>query len=141
MTSECFIKNYVARDLLHLVFDNSDNHGRNISYLKKEGDINIAPIYDFAPMKPDPEMVTRLFKWERDCEQNGKVGFKKITIKLSDKCDPDELLGFLRMLTNRMLDLPEQLERQGCPEQIINFPAIEFRNTKNRLMKIKVPYA
>lgn len=138
MTSESFIKNYVARDLLNLVFGNSDNHGRNISFLKKGGDINFAPIYDFAPMKADPEMVTRLFKWERDSEQSGNVDFKKIATELSDKCDPDELLGFLSMLANRLLDLPEQLERQGCPTQIINFPAIGFHNTKNRLIKMGV---
>lgn len=97
-----------------------------------------APIYDFAPMKADPEMVTRLFKWERDCEQGGNVDFKKVAKALADRCDPDKLLGFLNLLANRMLDLPKQLEKLGCPEQIINFPAIGFHNTKNKLINMGV---
>lgn len=138
MTSTCFVKNYVARDMLNLVFGNSDNHGRNISFIKSEGNIRFAPIYDFAPMKADPEMVTRLFKWQRGCEQSGEVDFNKVANELADKCDPEELLRFLGILARRMRKLPKQLKKLGCPVEIIDFPAIGFHDTKNKLIKMGV---
>lgn len=64
MTAADFAKQYVARYLLNLVFGNADNYGRNISFLKIDGDIRLASIYDFAPMKAYPEIVIRLFKWQ-----------------------------------------------------------------------------
>ena len=138
MTSEEFVKQYVARDLLNLVFGNSDNHGRNISFLKLDGDIKYAPIYDFAPMKADPEMVTRLFKWERGCERAGEVDFAKVADHLSPLCGPQELLTFLGELASKMTALPEMLEKLGCPEEILHFPAIGFQNTQNKLVKMGV---
>ncbi len=138
MTSENFVKQYVARDLLNLVFGNSDNHGRNISFLKSEGNIKFAPIYDFAPMKADPEMVTRLFKWERNCERSGVVDFKKIAVELSGLCPSDTLLDFLAGLAGKLVDLPNRLTHLGCPDEIVNFPAIGLRNTKNKLIKMGV---
>jgi len=128
----------VSRDLLNIVFGNSDNHGRNVSFLKSEGDIQFAPIYDFAPMKADPEMITRLFKWGENCESSGLVNFQKVANQLSDFCPPVVLLSFLEELGARLTDLPNALEKQGCPEEIINFPSIGFHNTRARLTQMGV---
>lgn len=138
MNSEEFAKQYVARDFLNLIFGNSDNHGRNISFLKFEGDIRFAPIYDFAPMKADPEMVTRLFKWERDCEKGGRVNFVKVADEIGDLCDPQALVDFLKQLAAPLIELPDLLKQLDCPEEILNFPAIGFSNIKNKLIEMGV---
>ncbi len=92
MSSAEFVKQYVARDFLNLIFGNSDNHGRNISFLKYEADITFAPIYDFAPMRADPEVITRTFKWGRECEHAGDVKFDLIAKELESYCEPNELI-------------------------------------------------
>lgn len=133
-----FVKQYVVRDMLNLVFGNSDNHGRNISFLKSENDIRYAPIYDFAPMKADPEMVTRLFKWERGCEQAGEVDFSKVAHELADYCEPEELLDFLKIIAQKLLDIPDLLVKFHCPEEILHFPSIGIHNTRQKLIKMGV---
>jgi serine/threonine-protein kinase HipA len=138
MSSADFARQYVVRDFLNLVFGNSDNHGRNISFLKFEGDIRFAPIYDFAPMKADPELVTRLFKWERNCEKGGLVNFKQVANELVDFCEPVELIDFIKQLALKLVDLPELLEQLNCPAEILDFPAIGFKNIKNKLAEMGV---
>lgn len=138
MTQSEFAKQYVVRDFLNIIFGNSDNHGRNISLLKFDGDISFAPIYDFAPMKADEEGVTRLFKWGRNCETGGHVNFSNVAKQLSDFCDPDELILFLNQLAEKLTDLPERLVRLNCPDEIVNFPAIGFHNVKNKLVAMGV---
>ncbi|RUO76972.1 type II toxin-antitoxin system HipA family toxin [Idiomarina seosinensis] len=141
MTSEEFAKQYLARDLLNLVFGNSDNHGRNISFLKFEGDIRYAPIYDFAPMKADPEMVTRLFKWGEEYERGGIVYFDKLIQSLESFGDPDELMAFLRQLAEKLIKVPALLEKYGCPEEIIEFPAIGFNRIEKKLADFGIRHA
>lgn len=138
MTQNEFIKQYVARDFLNLIFGNSDNHGRNISFLKFDGDICFAPIYDFAPMKADEEGITRLFKWGRDCEVGGQVNFLNVAEHLSDFCEPSELISFLNQLAEKLTNLYERLKRLNCPDEILNFPAIGFSNVKNKLVEMGV---
>lgn len=138
MSSTDFAKQYVVRDFLNLIFGNSDNHGRNISFLKYDGDIQFAPIYDFAPMKADPEMVTRLFKWGKQCETGGKVNFELVANQLTDFCEPLELISFLQQIANKLIELPTLLEQLNCPEEILNFPAIGFHNIKNKLVEMGI---
>lgn len=138
MSPADFVKEYVARDLLNIVFGNSDNHGRNTAFLKLENDVRFAPIYDFAPMKADPEMVTRLFKWGKNCETGGDVSFEKVAENLSQYCPPKEMLIFLNELATRLINVPKYLQEQGCPEEILNFPAIGFNFTEQKLQRMGV---
>lgn len=140
MSSGEFARQYLARDLLNLAFGNSDNHGRNISFLKFDGDIQFAPIYDFAPMKADPEMVTRLFKWGDDFESGGQVRFDHITKALHDFGEPEELLAFLSDVGQRLVGVPELLKHYGCPDSILEFPAIGFGHLAEKLQRFGVAH-
>lgn len=141
MSSFEFARQYLARDLLNLVFGNSDNHGRNISFLKFENDIKFAPIYDFAPMKADPEMVTRLFKWERGCERAGVVKFDNVVTELEDFGEPEALLRFLNELAELLVQAPYLLEQLGCPQEILEFPSIGFNHIEEKLTSFGVYHA
>lgn len=138
MSAAAFVKEYVARDLLNIVFGNSDNHGRNTAFLKLENDVRFAPIYDFAPMKADPEIVTRLFKWGKECETGRDVNFAKVADNLSQYCPPAEMLTFLNELANKLINVPKYLHELGCPEEILDFPAIGFNFTKQKLQRMGV---
>ena len=135
---EQFVTEYVLRDLLNLVFGNSDNHGRNMSFLKNAGKVCFAPIYDFAPMKADPEQVTRLFKWGQGAELAGEVNFERVAASLADMVDPDLLLTALRAMARKLLQAPELLKQHGCPEEILQFPAIGFAHLPEKLQRMKL---
>jgi serine/threonine-protein kinase HipA len=55
---------YFKRDILNLALGNTDNHGRNIAFLREpDGRIALAPVFDFAPMFFDPEGIARATRW------------------------------------------------------------------------------
>lgn len=138
MSKAEFAKQYLARDLLNLVFGNSDNHGRNISFLKLEGDIRFAPIYDFAPMKADPEMVVRLFKWPRQFESASIVKFDQVVQELNAFAPAEELLAFLKTTAKKLVHLKDELRLAGCSERILDFPAIGLERTREKLIEMGV---
>lgn len=135
MSKADFVKEYVVRDLLNIIFGNSDNHGRNTSFLKLDNDVRFAPIYDFAPMKADPALVTRLFKWGRDCEKSGDVDFARVAECLNDYCPAEEMLAFLNGFAVKLINLPQRLHELGCPEEILHFPAIGFNQIEKKVEK------
>ncbi len=57
----------VRREALSLAFGDPDNHGRNTSILKApDGGVTLSPLYDFAPMFLDPELVKRTTLWRSE---------------------------------------------------------------------------
>jgi len=119
-----FVIEWVRRDLLNIIFGNSDNHGRNTSFLKDENVIKLAPIYDFAPMKADPEGIARMTKWKSPLERGGEYDFNAIATALSDLVPVEELMQALRLTANQLTGLKERLVKRGVPEQIIEVPGI-----------------
>jgi serine/threonine-protein kinase HipA len=141
MSAADFVKEYVARDLLNLAFGNSDNHGRNTAFLKLADDVRFAPIYDFAPMKADPEVVTRLFKWGDNCERGGDVDFVRVAERLSHLCPVPAMLAFLQLLAGRLIAAPQLLQRYGCPQEILQFPTIGFDRLEQKLRTMGIYHA
>jgi serine/threonine-protein kinase HipA len=58
------IAEYICRDVFNRMCRNTDNHGRNVSFLKTNGTIGLAPIYDVAPMAWDSEGIVRSTNWK-----------------------------------------------------------------------------
>ncbi|WP_350431908.1 HipA domain-containing protein [Shewanella sp. H8] len=124
---EAFIIEWVRRDLLNIAFGNSDNHGRNTSFYKDDKGIRLTPIYDFAPMKADPDGIPRTTKWAAPAlELGGKFNFIEIAYSLSDLIDPQFLINELRTTGRQLVGLKQRLIDRGVPEQIVNLPTIGF---------------
>ncbi len=130
-----FVIEWVRRDLLNIAFGNSDNHGRNTSFLKKNNLLTLAPIYDFAPMKADPEQVTRTFTWGIDMELGGNYNFPKIAESLEAWVEPDKLLAALAQTASKLTGLKGRLEQRGVPESITNFRTIGFAYLDSKLSR------
>ncbi|MEL6116136.1 HipA domain-containing protein [Photobacterium sp. SP02] len=133
--AQAFVIEWVKRDLLNILFGNSDNHGRNTSFVKGNGFIKLAPIYDFAPMKADPEGVARTTKWRAPLEVGGTYDFIGIAESLSDLVPSAVLLDALRATANQCLDLKKRLTQRGVPEQILTMPAIGLDFIPQKLAK------
>ena len=60
---------FIKRDILNLALRNTDNHARNTAVQRTAmGRIQLTPLFDFAPMFMDPEIVPRSLHW-RDQDQ------------------------------------------------------------------------
>lgn len=121
-----FVCEWLQRDLLNIIFGNSDNHGRNTSFLKKSGQIFLAPIYDFAPMKADPEVVTRSTTWGSPYEEGGEYRWDDITQNLAHWCEPHISLNTLKTLAQQLIGLKQQLINKGVPQTIIDMPVLGY---------------
>ncbi|TCQ91767.1 serine/threonine-protein kinase HipA [Rahnella sp. JUb53] len=130
-----FVTEWVRRDLLNIIFGNSDNHGRNTSFLKDEGSIRLAPIYDFAPMKADPEGIARTTKWKTPLEVGGEYDFPAIAQTLDDLIPAQNLLRALNETAEQLTGLKDRLAARGIPQQILNMPAISFSYIPEKLRR------
>jgi serine/threonine-protein kinase HipA len=121
---------YLKRDLLNLVFGNSDNHCRNIAVLKTDRTVRLAPLFDFAPMRMDLEGITRTTTWE-GYEAGGDVDWEGLLRSFG----PDEtsLREGLHDLARRLRELRQLLADLGLPDETLNFPGLDFRGTEKRL--------
>lgn len=55
---------FIKRDVLNLALRNTDNHARNTAVQRTAaGTIQLTPVFDFAPMFKDPEVVARSCHW------------------------------------------------------------------------------
>ena len=55
---------FIKRDVLNLALRNTDNHARNTAVQRTpQGIVQLTPLFDFAPMFKDPEVVPRSCHW------------------------------------------------------------------------------
>jgi serine/threonine-protein kinase HipA len=55
---------FIKRDVLNLAMRNTDNHARNTAVQRlPNGKVQLTPVFDFAPMFKDPEIVPRSCHW------------------------------------------------------------------------------
>ena len=60
---------FIKRDVLNFAMRNTDNHARNTAVQRTvDGRIALTPLFDFAPMFKDPEVVARSCMWR---DKNG----------------------------------------------------------------------
>lgn len=110
-----------------------DNHGRNTAFMRYQGEIKLAPIYDFAPMKADPKGIPRSTKWAPTLETGGEYHFPAIAQALADLVEPDTLLAALQHTARQLYGLENRLRQRGVPEQIMSMPSIGFKFIADKL--------
>ncbi|UTA81547.1 type II toxin-antitoxin system HipA family toxin [Halomonas sp. XH26] len=132
---ERFALEWIKRDLLNIAFGNSDNHGRNTALLKRLDSIELAPVYDFAPMKADPEGVTRTTQWGTPLEVGGEYDWRGIADTLADVVDPERVMEELRALALKLEGVDERLAARGVPPRILDMPAVGLRTINTRFKR------
>lgn len=130
---ERFVIEWVKRDMLNIAFGNSDNHGRNSAILKKPEGMGLAPVFDFAPMKADPEGIARTTQWGSPFEEGGYYQWANIADALADLVPPTKLLQSLAMLAEKLIGLKSRLQERGVPSSIINMPGMGFDYLDQRI--------
>ncbi|MDD7985715.1 HipA domain-containing protein [Lentisphaera marina] len=95
---------FLKRDVLNILLGNPDNHGRNSAMIKKDGEVRLSALYDFAPMFYDPnDIFMRRSIWFGH-EVSGKPSWGCIVQKLSIYVVSitDEFRGFVKALRDLM---------------------------------------
>ncbi|PHR65488.1 MAG: hypothetical protein COA51_05180 [Idiomarina sp.] len=133
--SESIVIDYLKRDLLNLILGNTDNHGRNIAVLKTATSTTLAPVFDFAPMKADPEQIIRTTTWSNQFERAGQVDWLQLCDALQSYGDPERFKHELTELAEKLTKLTDALEHYQVPKSIIDFPALALSYTNEKLKR------
>lgn len=132
---QSLVQDWLQRDLMNVIFANSDNHGRNTSILKANGKSQLAPIYDFAPMKADPEGIVRTTRWGRPYEQGGNIDWRAIVEALPSSVDSASCLECLRTTAGKLTGLKKRLLSRGVSSELLAIPSLGMDTIEDRLRR------
>jgi serine/threonine-protein kinase HipA len=117
---------YVMRDVLNVALLNTDNHGRNTAVLKKNGQIRLSPLYDFAPMFLDDAGIARVCRWEGNAEHGGIPIWGRVAERLGAHWSGVAPTVGGKLLRMRLADsadlvraLPDVMSRCGIEHDLI----------------------
>ena len=111
---------YLKRDVLNLALRNTDNHARNTAVqILPDGHVQLTPVFDFAPMFRDPEIIARSVHW-RDPSGKRIDEWPQIldTLDVPDAEKPI-LAGELRAFAQTVGDLPRIAGDAGVEPAVI----------------------
>lgn len=111
---------FMKRDVLNLALRNTDNHARNSAVQRlADGRIQLTPLYDFAPMFMDPEVVPRSVQW-RDAAGVTQSGWRQIIEALDiDEVQRLEVARALHAFAETVGMLPQTAMDCGIEPQVL----------------------
>ena len=115
------ITEYVLRDLLNVAMGNPDNHGRNTALRKRpDGTVALAPLFDFAPMRLDPSVISRSTRWACMGHHDTSPDWAAICATAAAGIMPAaDLMAALAAREHFLRDLPAIARRHGVPDESI----------------------
>jgi serine/threonine-protein kinase HipA len=111
---------FIRRDVLNLALRNTDNHARNSAVQRlPDGRVQLTPLFDFAPMFLDPEVVPRVVHW-RDARGTRLDEWARV-IEALDLPDAEKaaLTGELCAFAETVGRLPEIARDCGVDAEIL----------------------
>jgi serine/threonine-protein kinase HipA len=110
---------FIKRDVLNLAMRNTDNHARNTAIQRTvDGRIALTPLFDFAPMFKDPEVVARSCLW-RDKQGVRQDGWAQIIENLDVPGDEVPLIQHALNAFGRAHDLETMAKDCGVEEDVL----------------------
>lgn len=126
---------YIKRDIVNVAMGNKDNHGRNTALLRSEsGTVELAPLFDFAPMYLDPEGIARVCRWSGDREQAGDPDWGKV-VELFPAPE-NRLAAALREFGRQLEALPDMMRECGVDDDIIEFRTRSIEAHRRQLLAL-----
>jgi serine/threonine-protein kinase HipA len=111
---------FLRRDVLNLAMRNTDNHARNSAVQRlPDGRVQLTPLFDFAPMFIDPEMIPRSTHWA-DANDVSLHEWQAILPQLGlPDSERDQVLIALRSFAPTVAALPEIMREHGVDPHVI----------------------
>ena len=126
---------YVKRDVANVVLGNKDNHARNSALLRfEDGRIELAPLFDFAPMYLDPEGIARVCRWPGQVEQAGNPDWQQVIelFPAQQNWLREELHQFGRALER----LPDTMRECGVDDDITEHRIATIERHEQQLLRL-----
>ncbi len=111
---------FLRRDVLNQALRNTDNHARNHAVQRlPDGRVQLTPLYDFAPMFLDPELVPRSSHWTDPTGR--RLHDWRDVLEALDLPDPerDAARHALRAFAAVVEKLPATMQAQGVEAAVI----------------------
>jgi serine/threonine-protein kinase HipA len=130
---------FIKRDVLNLAMRNTDNHARNTAVQLTGGKVQLTPLFDFAPMYLDPELIPRALRWYRPDTRMELTDWADVLAALpvsaGERLMLAQALGGFAAQVER---LPDIMDLHGVDSDIIEFliPSID---TQVRQLKALEP--
>ena len=126
---------YIKRDIVNVVMGNKDNHGRNTALLRYEsGNVELAPLFDFAPMYLDPEGIARVCRWTGDLEIAGDPEWGRVIELYPNR--RSVLRTALRNFGQQLEHLPEIMHDCGVDDDIVEYRIRSIRTHSRQLLAL-----
>lgn len=112
---------FLKRDVLNRALRNTDNHARNHAVQRRsDGRIRLTPLFDFAPMFRDPELIPRALHWV-DGQGRNLREWPDILGQLDvDDAERRALHQSLRAFSETVGQLPARAAEAGVDDEFID---------------------
>lgn len=127
------IKEYIFRDFLNIVSGNTDNHGRNSAFIKfPDGQIQISPLFDFAPMVLDDSGIARVTRWRN--EFTYIPDFQNVAaVMIQSGFTPKEIASFFKDCQFKLENFLAIMNRHGVESEVIEVATRKYDLFMKRL--------
>jgi serine/threonine-protein kinase HipA len=118
---------------------NTDNHARNTAVQLVDGKVRLTPLFDFAPMYLDPEVIPRALRWYRPDTRIELTDWADVLAALPVSGHERRMLALeLSRFAAQIERLPDIMEELGVDHDIIEF-LTPYIDTQVRQLKALQP--
>jgi serine/threonine-protein kinase HipA len=135
----CETIEFMRRDVLNLAMRNTDNHARNTAVQRlADGTVQLTPVFDFAPMYLDSEVVVRSCHW-RDAAGRTQDNWTQIveTLEVGD-LERGIIASALTDFAAVVAELPRIAADSGIEPDVINACRATIERQAEQLQALSV---
>lgn len=133
---------FLKRDALNTALRNTDNHARNTAVQRlPNGTVQLTPVFDFAPMFMDPEIVPRTSHWLTPDGKGRLTDFRQIAALLGTLLPGQEMpavLTELKAFGAVVARLPALARDQGVEAAVLDQCLLSIERVARELQDLTV---
>lgn len=133
---------FMKRDVLNLAMRNTDNHARNTAVQRAvDGTVQLTPLFDFAPMFLDDEVIARGYHW-RDAHGKRQDSWAEVidTLPVSDE-ERQQIAGALHAFSTQVGQLPQWAADCGVEREVVHACLKSIAKQADQLQRLPCPPA
>ncbi len=129
---------YLKRDLSNVALGNKDNHTRNTAIERfNNGNIQLSPLFDFAPMWLHPDSIARTTRW-KEYDHGGMPLLSSVIEQIAESTsiDPQEIKTLLIEQLPIYRGLLEKMQALQLADEILENSQYRIINICQQLEEI-----
>ena len=129
---------FIKRDVLNIAMGNTDNHARNTAVQIVDGQIQLTPLFDFAPMNLDKEGIARASRWKSANNIELTNWSDVLTSLVLEKAEIEVITNALHLFGQSLESLADVMAKQGVDHDIIEHRYYPMQDQINQLRELKL---